>query len=572
MMINGSLPVLPLGQEQSSSLSLQQSSESGSGDFSALLFLIFASPISQPVATAADGQLAGMESSSTDNGALIEQIEENPGGTVQIVAPDLLQLPFGERASESSAPSKGVTLLRKGLSDLKSLASSGEDEAFSEQSQNNVIGPLGLMLPEQASATAAEKTADSPKPVGARLQGQLSALAHNSVASQVQEFGALPPLASDGQTPAAEPESALLSIEQTPPLPAQEQPSATQKMLASFLAPKEPNVDAALQSDAISAEPAADGKKDIVKKLLDGEKSQPARSMAVTQKMAELTYEKTSDSFKVVAAPNSEPSANDALPTVNVAAKNGGFVVSSSPAQAVIKPTQLKWSSEKLSENPQGETLTTNQKTEVASSATRDQNATFEFDGRGGRAPGDFFENSSAGSDISSPSSNFSAISLRATENGVAGDAKLDASWSPTIDHVAAEIAGNVRRNKHEAVITLDPPELGKLKIGLTVDGDKVQVRIFVEARESRGLIENHLPDLKQALVSHHLDLVDVRVDGGNWNGSGSGDLMHSFQHNSRGQQEAGWSAGNSPLSTSEVADAPTSDAVSEKGRVSIRA
>ena len=239
----------------------------------------------------------------------------------------------------------------------------------------------------------------------------------------------------------------------------------------------------------------------------------------------------------------------------------------------MIKPTQLKWASEKLAENPQGEALTINQKTEVVSSAMRDENATFEFDGRGGRASDDFFKNGSAGSDISSSSSNFSAISLRATENGVAGNAKSDASWLPTINHVAAEIAGNVRRNKHEAVITLDPPELGKLKIGLTVDGDRVQVRIFVEARESRGLIENHLPDLKQALVSHHLDLVDVRVDGGSWNGSsGSGDLMHSFQHNSRGQQEAGWSAGNSPLITGEIADAPTSDAVSEKGRVSIRA
>jgi flagellar hook-length control protein FliK len=564
MMINGSLPVLRLAQEQSSPLSLQQTSESGSGDFSALLFLIFASPTSRPVATATDGQLAEMESGSTTNGALSEKIEENPGDNINQI----------------------------------------HQFAVADQSQNNVMGPLGLKLLEQASITAAEETADSSEPFLARLQGQLSALAHGSFASQVQQLGVLPPLASDRATPGAESESPLSSIEQSVSiLPDQQQASATEKTVASFVAPKEPtefyrlsrpeahlvvgagrhvseeeigdvtHVDVAPRGDAIVAEAAADGKRDIIQKLSDGEKPQPIPNAAVNQKITELSYEKISNSFKIVLASNSEFSANGALPTVNAAAKNGVFVVSSSPAQAVTKPTEVEWSGEKAAESPHGEKLTINQKIEAVSSAMRDQSATFEFDSRGDRAPSDSFKNSAARSDISNLSSNFSAISLRATENDVTGDTKPNIAWSPTINHVAAEIAGNLRRNKHEAVITLDPPELGKLKIGLTVDGDKVQVRIFVEARESQGLIENHLSDLKQALVSHHLDLVDVRVDGGSWSGSsGGGDLMHGFQHNPGGQQESDWGFGSSPRNASEIADPPTSDGVSEKGRVSIRA
>jgi flagellar hook-length control protein FliK len=522
MLINGSLPVLPPSHSPSSSLSLQQTSESGGGDFSALLFLIFANPNPQAVANGIEGQLAATESSATDDGALIA---ENDADKAQIVSADLLQLSSAERISELSASNEGV------------------------------IGLLGSMLPEQAANTATEATAGSSGPLLARLNGQLSALAHSSDASNVQQCSALPPLASGGPTPDGGSESALLSIKQTS---SEEQPSATQ-MFASLAASKEPTgiysfprppahlgagseepyaPNPVPQNNAgTTVELTSDSRNDIANKLSNGE--QPFANLALNQKMAPLTQEKTSELSKILPPSSRELSANNSLSTVNVAAKSGASVA---PDYGLAKQTQSEGMGERSMDRSLSESF-----------------------------PNDAFKNGQDRSETSNPSSYFSALSPRATENGVAGDAKPNASWSPMIDHVAAEIAGNVRQNKHEAVITLDPPELGKLKIDLMVDGNKVQVRIFAAARESQGLIENHLHDLKQALVFHRLDLVDVRVDGGSWNGA-AGDLTHGFQQHPDGQPEPGWRAGNSPQGTSEVVDASPGGAVREKGRVSIRA
>ena len=79
----------------------------------------------------------------------------------------------------------------------------------------------------------------------------------------------------------------------------------------------------------------------------------------------------------------------------------------------------------------------------------------------------------------------------------------------------------------------------------LTLDGDKVQARIIAEMHDSGNLIQNHLPELQEALSNHRLDLVDVHIDSGNWN-SASNDLSQNFsnreftdQRQSRGGREA---------------------------------
>ncbi len=110
--------------------------------------------------------------------------------------------------------------------------------------------------------------------------------------------------------------------------------------------------------------------------------------------------------------------------------------------------------------------------------------------------------------------------------------------WRPIIDQVIGEISGQIRIGKQQAVLQLDPPELGKLQIDLVMDGDKLAARIVTETQESRALIEMHLPELRQALGESRVELVDVRVDSGAWTGFG-GVGQEAGQQSDRGRQTA---------------------------------
>jgi hypothetical protein len=111
--------------------------------------------------------------------------------------------------------------------------------------------------------------------------------------------------------------------------------------------------------------------------------------------------------------------------------------------------------------------------------------------------------------------------------------------WRPVIDRVVDEIGGRIRIGGREAVLQLDPPELGRLRIDLHMDGDKLAARILTETQESRTLLETHLPELRQALGEIRVELVDVRIDSGSWSGPrGDGQQEPRHEANS-GRQTA---------------------------------
>jgi hypothetical protein len=95
-------------------------------------------------------------------------------------------------------------------------------------------------------------------------------------------------------------------------------------------------------------------------------------------------------------------------------------------------------------------------------------------------------------------------------------------SWSAVIERLAAEISTHARSERQEISMRLEPPELGHVRIDLSVDGDRVQARITTEFAEAGGLIQSHLQDLREALQTHHLDLINVQVDLGANNFSGN--------------------------------------------------
>jgi hypothetical protein len=111
-----------------------------------------------------------------------------------------------------------------------------------------------------------------------------------------------------------------------------------------------------------------------------------------------------------------------------------------------------------------------------------------------------------------------------------------EVEWRPVIDQVVGEINGRMLVGNKEAFLQLDPPELGKLRIDLYVEGDKLVARILTESQESRALIETHLPELRQALGENRMELVDVRVDNLNWDGRGGNSQQGARQGASDGR------------------------------------
>ena len=143
--------------------------------------------------------------------------------------------------------------------------------------------------------------------------------------------------------------------------------------------------------------------------------------------------------------------------------------------------------------------------------------------------------------------------SARVTD-GARQTAARAVDWRPLIDHVAGEINGHIRIGKSEAVIQLDPPELGKLQIDLRFDGDKLEARILAENHESGKLIETHLPELRLALAERRIEHVDVRVDAGNW-GSARGDSQQGQRREAGDERQAAHDNGGVARNNSEIGE-----------------
>ena len=144
-------------------------------------------------------------------------------------------------------------------------------------------------------------------------------------------------------------------------------------------------------------------------------------------------------------------------------------------------------------------------------------------------------------------------------------------AWRPTVERLAGDMISRMRIGLRDAVIQLDPPELGSIKIDLHMEGDKLQAKIVTEAHEAQSLIENHLTELRQALQTRGIDVGDVRVSHGGWSGT-SGDFTQSFHQTPQGRQENGWRFENSAGAARDKSDVVTTQAAAlDHSRVSIR-
>ena len=121
---------------------------------------------------------------------------------------------------------------------------------------------------------------------------------------------------------------------------------------------------------------------------------------------------------------------------------------------------------------------------------------------------------------------------------------------------------------KSEAVLQLEPPELGKIKIDLSMEDGRLHARIVAEGHDSKALIEAHLPELRQALLAGKIEVAEVRISQGSW--SGAGDLGQGLQEQQQRRQEAG-SRFDAPATRSEEgAERRPQTSPRESGRVSM--
>lgn len=121
-------------------------------------------------------------------------------------------------------------------------------------------------------------------------------------------------------------------------------------------------------------------------------------------------------------------------------------------------------------------------------------------------------------------------------------DSEPLSKWRPTVERLADDIVRHARLGRTEAVLQLDPPELGKVKIALRLEDGKLRARIIAEGHDSKQLIEAHLPELRQALAAGRLEVIDLRVSQGNGSGL-SGDLSQSFHRAPQGQPESNFNS-----------------------------
>jgi flagellar hook-length control protein FliK len=143
------------------------------------------------------------------------------------------------------------------------------------------------------------------------------------------------------------------------------------------------------------------------------------------------------------------------------------------------------------------------------------------------------------------------------------------APLQPTVESVVNEIVSHLHIGRKEAVIRLDPPELGKIKIELRMEDGKLHAQIVADGIESRALIESHLPELRQALIARQIDVADMRVNPNSFGGA-AGQLAHSFNQSTQGGQQGSWGTGNHGLRPNEHIEARSPDPVLlERGIVS---
>ena len=114
------------------------------------------------------------------------------------------------------------------------------------------------------------------------------------------------------------------------------------------------------------------------------------------------------------------------------------------------------------------------------------------------------------------------AAAAKLSQENVAIENPATPAWRPVVQRVTEQIVHQVRIGEQQAVIELEPPELGKIKIDLRVEGEQIHARIVAEEQGTKALIESRLGELRQALEVRQVDLANLQVEQQNVSSGGA--------------------------------------------------
>jgi len=129
------------------------------------------------------------------------------------------------------------------------------------------------------------------------------------------------------------------------------------------------------------------------------------------------------------------------------------------------------------------------------------------------------------------------------------------------MNQLSSKVQAAIKTGVTEIRLLLRPESLGEMRVKLTLDGDVVMGKIYVESQQVKHIIETNMQSLKDSLAQHNLQTgsFDVNV------GSGSREQLGDFPHQVVAGSEDEDNGLSDPLKNAEVpADSPFG---SETGR-----
>ncbi|WP_372872565.1 flagellar hook-length control protein FliK [Shewanella sp.] len=119
-------------------------------------------------------------------------------------------------------------------------------------------------------------------------------------------------------------------------------------------------------------------------------------------------------------------------------------------------------------------------------------------------------------------------LSLRHGAERQVTTADMVARFAPVMN---AQLIAMVKDGVQQAEIRLDPPELGAMMVRIQVQGSEAQVQFHVSAQQTKDVVEQALPRLRELLAHQGMELTDGQVShekrGGGQSGSERSDEQH---------------------------------------------
>ena len=151
-------------------------------------------------------------------------------------------------------------------------------------------------------------------------------------------------------------------------------------------------------------------------------------------------------------------------------------------------------------------------------------------------------------------------LALPLSTDGPAAAERQAGAWQQV---VGQRLSHMVAQGAREAQIQLDPPELGKLGVRVSLIGDEASVQFTSQHAAVRDLLESNVPRLRELLADEGLNLTDVGV-GAEQNQAGE-ESMAGDERLTPGERSSGNDTGRTELaepSQNDRRQIPASDAV----------